>query len=253
MISGLSGPDFNASFSPLSFAPMNEAPVVVVSLDEEKRADLEELLQRNGIEVAQAESIEQFANEMNLAASRLVVLIGSIKNGQVLSFCRRMAESSASLVVLSEEADLVDRVIALEVGADDLLPWPANEREVLARVRAILRRMPRRAPSQRTTSALILDLSLRTLRSPAAGAVSVTALEISLLYLFSERKGGVVKLDEIAQLLRKRKKSGREVDYSSARTIVSRFRRKITTIAGDEALRCVRGVGYSLEVDLKIN
>lgn len=100
MISGLSGPDFNASFSPLSFAPMNEAPVVVVSLDEEKRADLEELLQRNGIEVAQAESIEQFANEMNLAASRLVVLIGSIKNGQVLSFCRRMAESSASLVVL---------------------------------------------------------------------------------------------------------------------------------------------------------
>lgn len=162
-----------------------------------------------------------------------------------LDVLRRLRQKSAiPVLMLTARGDETDRVVGLELGADDYLAKPVSPRELLARIRAILRRV---APSARDERVVVGDLEIdpasRTARVGMA-PVSLTALEFDLLLALAQRAGRVIPRDVLWEL------AGRGDTVVAERTVdvhVSHLRAKL----GDDAkeprrLRTVRGAGYVL-------
>jgi two-component system, OmpR family, response regulator len=175
-----------------------------------------------------------------------------------LSACRRIsAERSTPILMLTALGEETDRIVGLEVGADDYLPKPFNPRELLARIKAILRRRERTVPSagqltgHRVSFAeWILDTDRRVLSNAENGdETALTTAEFKLLTVFLERPRFVLSRDQLLDLT-----SGRSAQVFD-RTIdnqVSRLRRKIETDPGrPEIITTLRGGGYCLATDVK--
>lgn len=162
-----------------------------------------------------------------------------------LDVLRRLrAKSAVPVVMLTARGDETDRVVGLELGADDYLAKPAYPRELLARIRAVLRRVAPRAPDRRVVVAdLEVDPAARTARI-GAEALELTALEFDLLLALAERAGRVLSRDALWEA------AGRDDTVVGDRTVdvhISRLRAKL----GDDArrprrLKTVRGAGYVL-------
>jgi two-component system response regulator CpxR len=151
------------------------------------------------------------------------------------------------VVILTARGDDVDRIVGLEIGADDYLPKPFNPRELLARIRAILRRSQTHAQGEAaasdklTVSDVELDPAARVVRC-AGEAIELTSVEFSLLELLLRSAGQVVTREQIAQDV-----LGRQF-YPYDRSIdmhVSKLRRKLgEPPSGGERIKTIRGVGY---------
>jgi DNA-binding response OmpR family regulator len=165
--------------------------------------------------------------------------------------CRRLrAGHDVPIVMLTARGEDTDRVVGLELGADDYLPKPFNPRELLARMRAVLRRArPKAASSRIEVGDLVIDVPAH--RATRAGQeLSLTSFEFRVLVVLARRAGETVTREELAGAVLPK---GDDYDPSVDRTLdvhVSHLRHKLGD-AGREArlIRTVRGVGYVLVRD----
>lgn len=180
-----------------------------------------------------------------------LILDGMLPEMDGFAFCKQLRASDTAwrdvpILMLTARGDLTDRVVGLELGADDYLSKPFEPRELAARLQTILRRTRLSQPalsSSSTATQLGFDgLDIDTIRRQvrvASGVVELTSTEYELLVLLARQPGRVFSRDEILNHLR-----GQEADlYTRAVDIlVSRMRRKLEPV---EALKTLRNVGYS--------
>jgi len=165
-----------------------------------------------------------------------------------IDLLRQIRQSSAvPVLMLTARGDEVDRIVGLEMGADDYLPKPFNPRELVARIRAIQRRgesgfsTRRTAPGKLTADDILIDLGTRTVFRNNA-EIPLTAMEFSLLHALIKQIGAVVKRDDLAQevLGRKLEMFDRSIDVH-----ISSLRKKLGhNVNGIERIKTVRSVGY---------
>lgn len=175
----------------------------------------------------------------------LDVMLPAINGLDVLR--RLRAQTQIPVIILTARGDDVDRIVGLEIGADDYLPKPFNPRELLARIRAILRRSQQPVSNETaagqkiTIGEVSLDPASRTVRR-AGESIELTSVEFSLLEILMRAAGHVVTREQIANdvLGRRFMAYDRSIDMH-----VSKVRRKLGPQPdGDERIKTIRGVGY---------
>lgn len=192
-----------------------------------------------------------------LAAGRidLIVLDVMLPAEDGLSLCRRLRSSSSiPIIMISAKGDDIDRVVGLEIGADDFLAKPFNPRELVARVRALLRRstmMQVRSVVQAhviTFHGWSIDTRRRTLHSSDGALVTLTPAEFDLLQVMCERAGRVLTRDQLLDLTQGRAAGPNE---RSIDILVSRLRRKIEPDPSlPSVIRTVRSGGYEFVAEV---
>jgi len=225
--------------------------LLFVDDDEDILALMTRFFGRYHYDVATAkDGVGMFA-ELERQPCDLVVLDVMLPNEDGLSLCRRLrASSHIPVIMLTAMGDQTDRIVGLEMGADDYLPKPFDARELLARVKAVLRRstLPRVATEPADTRPAIvfagwrLDLARRELRSPDNMMVPLSGVEFDLLLAFAEHPHRVLSRDQLLDLARGR---GHDAFDRSIDVQVSRLRRKID--AEPEApslIQTIRNGGY---------
>ncbi len=237
---------------------MPDAPhILVVDDHREIRDAVTRYLERNGMRATPARDAAEMDARLRAGRFDLIVLDVMMPGEDGLSACRRLAAAgSPPILLLTALGEETDRIVGLEIGADDYLPKPFNPRELLARIKAILRRAER---PERSAGALtgrrvafgpwVLDTDRRRLMAEDGGEVLLTTAEFRLLTVFLDRPRFVLSRDQLLDLT-----SGREAHVFD-RTIdnqVSRLRRKIERDPSrPEIVTTVRGGGYSLTTDVR--
>ena len=165
------------------------------------------------------------------------------------SVCRAIrAESNIPILMITARGEDYDRIMGLDIGADDYIVKPFSGAEVMARVRAVLRRLERTAdPAQRSLSCGSLTLYPDEIRATVNGeAVSLTRKEFDLLCLFTENKGRAFSRDHLLDRLWGWDYEG---DTRTVDTHIKRLRAKLSKIPHEDwDIKTVWGVGYALEV-----
>ena len=181
----------------------------------------------------------------------LIVLDLMMPGEDGLSVCRRIAGKGPPIVMLSAMGEDTDRIIGLELGADDYLAKPCNPRELLARVRAVLRR-PRDEAAGDAPALLFagwrLDLMRRELTRPDQQVVPLSAGEFALLRAFAERPGRVMTRD---QLLERARGTDADIFDRAMDVQISRLRKKLDDGSGLEMIQTLRGEGYMFDVKVE--
>jgi two-component system phosphate regulon response regulator OmpR len=222
--------------------------IAVVDDEEEVREMVAEYLSRHGYRVSQADGGPALDRIIAEERIDLALLDITMPGEDGVSIARRLrAGGPIGIVMLTANGDTLDRVVGLEVGADDYIVKPFDLRELLARVRAVLRRASQ-PDSDRTSERRIrfgrclLDLESRKLLDEAGAEVPLTAMEYDLLRTFAEHPGKPLTRDRILDLAHNSEMA--PFDRSVDSRIV-RLRRKIEQDAGKPAvLKTVRGIGY---------
>ncbi len=206
--------------------------ILVVEDDRETRALIAKYLRSNACNVMTANDGREMARAMTEHRVDLVILDVMLPGEDGLSLCRKIrSESQIPIIMLTARGEDVDRILGLEMGADDYLPKPFNPRELLARINAVLRRQAAAqtvsAANGATTLTFLgwrIDFRLRELRNPAGARVAMTSAEFDLLRTFCERPGRVLSRDSLLDLTQGRNAGSFE---RSIDVLVSRIRRKI--------------------------
>ena len=230
-------------------APGSTGRIIVVDDDPGIRDVVSEFLSRHGFEVETAADAAELNRLMNTGPSPdLVVLDVMLPGEDGLQICRRLSGADGpAVVMLSAMGEETDRIVGLELGADDYLPKPCNPRELLARVRAVLRRRGERPASASHLGARCefagwrLDMVRRELRTPDGVIVNLSGGEFSLLRAFVEHPQRVLTRDQLLDFAR-----GPDSDaYDRAIDVqISRLRRKLDDGGGSELIRTIRNEGY---------
>jgi two-component system, OmpR family, response regulator len=224
--------------------------ILVVEDDRETRTLIAKYLRTNACNVATAADGREMARAMTDHRVDLLILDVMLPGEDGLSLCRKVrAESQVPIIMLTARGEDVDRIVGLEMGADDYMPKPFNPRELLARINAVLRRQQaaRNASTIEGASALSfqgwhIDLRLRELRNPEGARVAMTSAEFDLLRTFCERPGRVLSRDSLLDLTQGRNAGSFE---RSIDVLVSRIRRKIEPDPQEATLiKTVRSGGY---------
>jgi len=158
--------------------------------------------------------------------------------------CRTIRkESSIPIVMLTARGDVMDRVVGLELGADDYLPKPFEPRELLARIQTILRRA---APANghgarqlRFEGGLVIDLDRRTVQC-GADTIELTSTEFELLVMLAQSPAKVFSRDDILEKLRGQ--SAEDIHTRAVDILVSRLRRKLEPL---DCIKTLRNAGYT--------
>ncbi|AFE10805.1 DNA-binding response regulator [Corallococcus coralloides DSM 2259] len=218
-------------------------PTRVLLIDDDTRMFelLAEYLGQNGITVSHAPDGGRGLAALEANAYDAVLLDVMMPGMDGLEVCKRIrAKSRIPVLMLTAKGDETDRVVGLELGADDYLPKPFGPRELLARLRAVLRRAQPAAVADRIeSSGVSIDVSGREVKVEGR-AVELTGLEFDLLLALVRRAGRVIPRDALLG------EAGRNDTVVSERTVdvhISHLRQKL----GDEGTRLiktVRGVGY---------
>lgn len=227
--------------------------VLVVDDESELRSLLAEYFGRHGLDVRQAGDAAQARILIETTVPDLAVLDVNMPGENGLSLARwlRSTHPRVGIVMLTTVSESIDRVVGLELGADDYIPKPFELRELLARVRAVARRLqpseaaPAAAPAaaQRVKfGACSLDLETRQLLGADGAEIDITAAEYDLLALFARHPNRPLNRDQIMEQAHNR---GWEVFDRSIDLRVMRLRRKIERNPDrPEVIKTVRNVGY---------
>jgi len=234
---------------------MTAAPqILVVDDDPEIRKLLARYVESQGFRVLLAANCRELHEQLATHHVDLIVLDVMLPDGSGLDACRdlRAQRSNVPILLLTALKEDVDRIIGLEIGADDYLGKPFNPRELIARVRAVLRRRGDPQPEASMEQAYVFegytaDPQTRRVTGPE-GDVDLTGAEFDLLKTFLERPGRVLSRDQLLDLTRGREGDGfdRSIDV-----LVSRLRRKL---GGKETqfIKTVRNGGYQLAVKVHL-
>jgi len=237
---------------------MTEIPhILIVDDHREIRDAVSRYLEKNGFRATSARDAIEMDTRLKVARFDLIILDVMMPGEDGLSVCRRLSAADvAPILMLTALDEETDRIVGLEIGADDYLTKPFNPRELLARIKAILRRAGRGVPTAANlTSRKLrfadweLDTDKQTLHRADGTQERLTTAEFKLLTCFLERPRFVLSRDQLLDLT-----SGRSAHVFD-RTIdnqVSRLRHKIeTNPARPELIMTHRGGGYSLAVDVR--
>ena len=231
--------------------PVNaEASVLVVDDDREILQLVARFLRSNGFRVLTARNGAEMKSAMQAAGVDLVVLDVMLPGASGLELCQDLRrESRVPIIMLTAKGDEIDRIVGLEMGADDYLAKPFNPRELLARVRAVLRRAVAPQVVSRGRKILFggwsLDTMTRELVGPDGALVDLSGGEYDLLLTFLEAPQRVLSRDYLLDSARNRVSDGfdRSIDVQ-----VSRLRKKVDH--GGTMIRTIRGVGYMFAMDV---
>lgn len=236
---------------------MTQPPhILIVDDNREIRDALVKYLEKNGMRATSAANAVAMDAAMKVGQFDLIVLDVMMPGEDGLSVCRRLrAQGGLPILMLTALGDETDRIVGLEVGADDYLPKPFNPRELLARIKAILRRFDRGgvvggslAGHRLAFDRWVLDTDRQTLTDDDGTEVALTTAEFRLLTVFLERPRFVLSREQLLDLT-----SGRAAKVFD-RTIdnqISRLRRKIEADPAKPTLiATVWGGGYSLAADV---
>jgi two-component system phosphate regulon response regulator OmpR len=224
--------------------------ILVVDDDPEIRKLLARYIESQGFRVLLAASCRELRDKLASNHVDLIVLDVMLPDGSGLEMCRdlRAQRSSVPIILLTALKEDVDRIIGLEIGADDYLGKPFNPRELIARVRAVLRRRAEVLPSVAETKVyrfegFSADPQTRQVTDPGGDTIELTGAEFDLLKTFLERPGRVLSRDQLLDLTR-----GREGDVldRSIDVLVSRLRRKLNEHGAPALFKTVRNGGYQL-------
>ncbi len=222
--------------------------ILVVEDDREISALVARYLRGNDCRVTLAGDGREMDRALSEARIDLIVLDLMLPGDDGLTLCRRLRETSQiPILILTAKSEEVDRILGLELGADDYLAKPFNPRELLARIRAILRRVGAEAPDTDDRKRLhfagwTLDVALRQLLSPEGARVAITGAEFDLLQALCLRPGRVLSRDQLLDLTQGRAAGPFE---RSIDVLVSRIRQKIERdTRNPEYIRTIRSGGY---------
>jgi two-component system OmpR family response regulator len=224
--------------------------LLVVDDDREIRDLVSRFLTRHGYRVTAARDGREMKQALADWGIDLIVLDLMLPGTDGLTLCRELrASSKIPVIMLTAMGEEIDRIIGLEMGADDYLPKPFNPRELLARIKAVLRRteQPSRMPEGERTSLIRFedwefDIATRSLKGADGVAVDLTAGEFELLQTFALHPQRVLSRDQILDMTQGRSTApfDRSVDVQ-----VGRLRRKIEADPANPLLiKTVRGGGY---------
>jgi len=223
------------------------AKILVVDDDDEIRSLLQVVLTREGFEVQQAKDAAAARRILNARnAIDLIILDVMMPGEDGLSFCERLRETQDTPILMVSARTLsIDRSIGLEMGADDYLPKPFERRELVARVKAILRRGGKVGPAgKRRLGGFIVDRGRRGLFDDSETSLPLTSGEFDLFCCFVDRPGRVLSRDQLMDWTRGRVSDtlDRNIDVQ-----MSRLRKKLIE-AGfpEDGIKTVRNVGYIL-------
>jgi two-component system OmpR family response regulator len=226
----------------------NPPRILVVDDDADLRRLIGDFLRGHGLLVEAARDAREMDARLADAMFDVIILDLMMPGEDGLSVLRRLrGEPRPAVIMLSAMGQDTDRIVGLEVGADDYLAKPCNPRELLARVRAVLRRREAGASghAQRRFGAWSLDLVERTVRRGGAEAVSLTDAEFRVLNAFLDRPRRVLSRDQLIEFA----KGGDPELYDRAIDVtVSRLRRKL---GPDDPIRTVRGEGYQFDAKVE--
>ena len=224
--------------------------LLVVDDDREIRDLLSALLTRRGYKVVTARDDQEMREVLASSRVDLIILDVMLPGKDGLTICRELRAAKAiPIIMLTARGEPTDRIVGLEIGADDYLPKPFEVRELEARIKAVLRRSS--TSSSRPDDKLgvrfmfagwTLDARLRQLLSPEGVVVELTSGEFDLLLVFAERPQRVLSRDQLMDLARGREATAfdRSIDVQ-----VSRLRRKIEGVDTiSELIKTVRSSGY---------
>jgi DNA-binding response OmpR family regulator len=232
---------------------MSENGHILVVDDQQEICDLvREYLTDEGFRVSTANDGTGLREEMARSQVDLVILDLMLPGEDGLQLARELRTGSdVGIIMLTGRGETVDRIIGLEMGADDYLPKPFHLRELLARVRSVLRRGGGRGGDTPAAHRVrvrfagwAFDLASRALTSPAGEEVRLTTGEFELLAAFVDHAGQVLSRDRLLDLARNREAGpfDRTIDVQ-----VGRLRRKLEPDVDEpRIIKSVRGAGYIL-------
>ncbi len=232
------------------------AHIIVVDDDPEIRDLVRDYLSAEGYRVSVAEGGDAMRRIMEAERADLVILDLMMPEEDGLTIARYLRESSdVGIIMLTGKGEIVDRVVGLELGADDYMAKPFDNRELLARIRSLLRRLREvpRPPEARQTarfSGWVLDLDSRELRTEDGREVRLTTAEFKLLATFVTNATRVLTRDQLLDHVADREWApfDRSIDV-----LVGKLRRKIDTDPSKSSLiASVRGVGYKFTADVEM-
>ncbi|PHQ64154.1 MAG: DNA-binding response regulator [Sphingobium sp.] len=224
--------------------------IALVEDDDEIRALVSALLAREGMDAHACRTAADFDALVQRIPVDMALVDIMLPGEDGLSLCRRVrAAGHLPLMILSARSDDVDRIIGLEIGADDYLPKPFNPREMVARVRALLRRSQTgegmiQSPGSRryAFAGWLWDADARHLSTPDGASLELTGGEHDLLLCLVERPQRVLSREQLLDWTRGRTAEpfDRTIDVQ-----LGRVRRKLATFpGGDMLIKTVRGGGY---------
>jgi two-component system OmpR family response regulator len=238
--------------------------ILIVDDDPEIRRLLVDYLARNGFEAVAARDGREMWQELARHAIDLIVLDLMLPDADGLTLCRDLRAKSTvqntsniPVLMLTARGEETDRIIGIEMGADDYLVKPFNPRELLARIKTILRRTRALPPNLRPEPARCLcfagwclDTATRLLTSPDGVATPLSGGEFRLLRILLDHPNRVLTRDQLTEMIQ-----GREAEaYDRAIDVqVSRLRQRLRDDSREpELIKTVRGEGYVLATTIEV-
>lgn len=229
--------------------------IILVEDDPQLRGLTAHSLQENGYIVRTASTAPEMWIALNKEAADLIVLDIMLPGTSGMELCSQIRRTSdIPIIFISARGNDDDRLLGFELGADDYLSKPFSTRELIARIRAVLRRTPATetgGPGNRDEiefGGWVMSLARRELRSPTGAIVDLTGAEFDLLHIFVNQPHRVIKRERLIELSRPRTNdsSDRSIDV-----LVSRLRRKLSTAGSEPPIVTERGVGYMFNTPIK--
>lgn len=221
--------------------------VILLEDDDEFAVELSEYLGRHGFTAVQVRTVEALLRRLAQGPVEAVILDQFVDTNDIIMSLGEIRRAYAGgLVFLTGNEELADRVMGLEMGADDFISKLAPPREIVARLRSVIRRSSERqqarAQGRRGSGGWVVDRQRRQLFQPGGGVVHLTAHEFELLAVLHAHAGSVVSRDALSEAVLRRPYTvlDRSVD-----NLVLRLRKQLAAHgASDELIKSVRGAGY---------
>ncbi len=232
--------------------------ILVVDDDRDIRELLSEYLQKQGYRISVARDGRAMRAAIAVAMPDLIVLDLMLPGEDGLTLCRELrSQSDVPVLMLTARSEEIDRIVGLEMGADDYLAKPFNPRELVARIKSILRRARALPLNLRPDEARLihfsgwtLEIATRDLMAPDRSRVALSGTEFRLLRIFLDHPNRVLTRDQLIDLTQSREADpyDRSIDLQ-----VSRVRRRLQDNPKEPALiKTARGQGYVLASEVEV-
>lgn len=227
---------------------MNPPLILIAETQQEVRHEVRQSLEQSGFRAHPAACANEIWNAIGNMAVAVVVLDASLRGPDGMDLCRDVRErSDVPIILVGANSSEADRVVGLELGADDYMAKPYSVRELAARLRAVLRRgrngraLGLRRPAEARFDGWVVDSSRRDVTNPDGDRIALTAAEFALLLVLLDHAQAVVSRPRLMELagVRDAPSSDRSVDV-----LVSRLRRKLSHGGRSAPIVTVRGGGY---------